>query len=463
MHKVRPWYRWILSRLGIFLILYSLAMLLGNLRPDMVLYGPGPDHHELSTELSFDGAGNWTDFLWARRRELSDSVEYARNGSGYVPRDFDARAESSAPGRLMLTIRWQGSGDLGRAMAQIFIQRFCQPLYPVGRIEPIVSDTDDAVAALNQELITRIETRQRALYVAQLNAMAHVDPNGTAQARTARVDAIEADLQRLKTQQATAQMILSDRMMVPEPSADFVLDTTGPVRHVRRASLLKFWMFYSLTAAGVFCVILVLLRAIRRGKTPSTRSEPTRSSISFDKDHLPAALSSAPAVIVTVVDGSDGVASISGVVRLALALARSGRSVLLVETDPADESISMVFDIPGGSGWAEFLTGEPLSDCLLESRVPGLSVMSRGDADVSLEGGSVSVSELVLDDHMDELSGMFDVTLLYSPDVFALTASDSGLIASDFLLAVDVNSKSKSHCASLVRDGSFELLCFTSA
>ncbi len=110
---------------------------------------------------------------------------------------------------------------------------------------------------------------------------------------------------------------------------------------------------------------------------------------------------------------------------VAVALARSGQSVVLVEGDLRRPRLAELFDLPGSTGLTTTLVGRvDLDDAIQETAVPGLDLLTSGTR-------PPNPSELLQTQAMSELlntlSRRYDVVLIDAPPLLPVT--DAALLA----------------------------------
>ena len=110
---------------------------------------------------------------------------------------------------------------------------------------------------------------------------------------------------------------------------------------------------------------------------------------------------------------------------MAIALARQGRKVILIDADMRSPSIHEVFGIPAGPGLSNYLSGDEHLDTLIhETTQPYLAVMQAGPV-------PPSAAELLSTDRMERLIKLlgerFDHVVIDSPPVLGL--ADAPLLA----------------------------------
>lgn len=144
-----------------------------------------------------------------------------------------------------------------------------------------------------------------------------------------------------------------------------------------------------------------------------------QTSLGFSTDHgVPRSL------VVTSTRPGEGKSTTS--YALAQSLARTGRSVILVDGDMRSPSIHHEFDLRNEMGLSNYLSGEgDLSKLILPTGIKGVSVMTAGPIPPN---AAELLTGVRLDQLLEELRGRFDHILIDAPPVMGL--ADAPLLTS---------------------------------
>jgi Mrp family chromosome partitioning ATPase len=108
-----------------------------------------------------------------------------------------------------------------------------------------------------------------------------------------------------------------------------------------------------------------------------------------------------------------------------------GRRVLLVDTDFESPALGEIFGLDGEPGLAEVITGELSVDRALREVADGVAILPAG---VATKHRSRMVRELLSSDLLEELSSLFEVSVVDLPPL--LGSSDGPLLAAHFQSAL---------------------------
>ena len=110
---------------------------------------------------------------------------------------------------------------------------------------------------------------------------------------------------------------------------------------------------------------------------------------------------------------------------LAISIARSGRTVVLVDSDMRLPTVHKLFELPNVQGLSTILTGEATLEAVIQqTNIPQLRIITSGQrpSDPAELLGSHAMSEL-----MTQLEQRFDVVLLDAPSLLAV--ADAAVLA----------------------------------
>ncbi|MDP4176986.1 MAG: CpsD/CapB family tyrosine-protein kinase [Bacillota bacterium] len=122
-------------------------------------------------------------------------------------------------------------------------------------------------------------------------------------------------------------------------------------------------------------------------------------------------------ILITSTAPSEGKSTV--IINLGLAMAQSGKKVLIIDCDLRKPSIHKKLSIPNTKGLTSILIGDvKIEDCITPLSVNNLSVLSCGATPPNPSEllGTKKMKQLI-----EELEGMFDVVLIDSPPVIAVT------------------------------------------
>lgn len=130
--------------------------------------------------------------------------------------------------------------------------------------------------------------------------------------------------------------------------------------------------------------------------------------------------------VLLVTSSAGGEGRTSTAVNLALALAESGHSVVVVDADLRRPRVASCFDLADGPGLSAVLTGgAELSDALQQSRFPGVSVLPAG---APPESPTEILGRGAARQVFGELSTRFDYVVVDSPP---MTVKDAALLSAN--------------------------------
>lgn len=183
------------------------------------------------------------------------------------------------------------------------------------------------------------------------------------------------------------------------------------------AALLAAYVDPALTPAGAAALGAPVVGMLPR------RSGPARSQAARRLRDALFPLSGRPPKVMLVVEVLPGPAEAMDVaLELGAALARSGRSVALVDADLARPSLYARLGLPLGPGLAEAVAGKVFRDAvILPGPEPGLFALPAGEASLSPEAAERLLDSSALAGLLDGLGRRFDVVL-----VVAAPAGSSG-------------------------------------
>lgn len=130
-----------------------------------------------------------------------------------------------------------------------------------------------------------------------------------------------------------------------------------------------------------------------------------RTAVLFGQGHTPGL------IVVTAPTAAETKTTLS--VNLAISIARSGRTVLLIDADLASPSLSDVFDLPASPGFSDVLRNPAsLGQSVSRTRVERLSVMTAGS---HLEHSAELLSSPTGRSLFDSLAGSFEHIIIDAP------------------------------------------------